>query len=507
MTSRGTLLSLDELRDEGDALMRELSREQYLVGAGHKAEADLRSIYLRHEAIAGEESLHLAKESYLVAREGTEDRRSARMLLEWQAELAGSRAVAELDEQVLAWEAAAVVSFEGGAIEYEGSLPEIANSADRGRRLAIDRARNDLIQKELVPLRQARFRRERDVTEALDLAVGFIPTIELLSGISLRALAAQSEQLLRDTAVMYDDVRREFVRQQLGLDPAEVERSDAQALLRVPRFDGAFPAHEMRDRVLRQASDMGLDPTAGGRITLDTDDRPGKKSRAFCAPVRIPEEVYLVVRPRGGQADWMSFLHELGHSLHYAYTRAGLGFEFRWLGDNSITESYAMLFHHRLSDAGWLARYTDLRGARLTEFLRVRAFDELHLLRRYCAKFLHEMELYSSEDWDDMPARYAERLTCATGFRYDAANAFVDLDPRFYSARYLRAWQLQGIIGESLVNRFDADWWRNPRAGPWLAGSLFSEGQHDSGDELAARVAGTSLGFAPLVREAEASLA
>ena len=30
--------------------------------------------------------------------------------------------------------------------------------------------------------------------------------------------------------------------------------------------------------------------------------------------MRIPDEVYLVLRPHGGQTDWQTFLHELGHA-------------------------------------------------------------------------------------------------------------------------------------------------------------------------------------------------
>jgi len=36
---------------------------------------------------------------------------------------------------------------------------------------------------------------------------------------------------------------------------------------------------------------MGIDPLASGRITLDTGDREGKRSRAFGAPVRVRSEV------------------------------------------------------------------------------------------------------------------------------------------------------------------------------------------------------------------------
>jgi hypothetical protein len=290
----------------------------------------------------------------------------------------------------------------------------------------------------------------------------------------------------------------------LKIDPKDATRSDALALFRAREFDQFFPAAEMEGRVQKQVREMGVDPTASGRIVLDTGERPGKRARAFCSPVRVPEEVYLVLRPHGGQSDWNTFLHELGHALHFAYMRPDHPFEYRWLGDNSITESYAMLFDHRMQDEGWLGRYTDVRQGSVREFLRSAGFEELHFLRRYCAKLIYETELYGGAvGWDALPDLYVDLLTRATTFRYSPADAFVDVDARYYSARYLRAWQLQAVINESLTHRFDADWWRNPRAGPWIIESLFSEGQRELAHEQAARVSESGLSFAPLIREIE----
>src|ERR1700693_6562671 len=81
---------------------------------------------------------------------------------------------------------------------------------------------------------------------------------------------------------------------------------------------------------------------------------------------------------------------------------------------------------------------------RVAVFLRTAGFEELHYLRRYCAKFLYERALYAGEvPWEQLPDLYVSLLTNATGFEYDTADAFVDVDPRFYSARYLRAWQVE----------------------------------------------------------------
>ncbi len=103
---------------------------------------------------------------------------------------------------------------------------------------------------------------------------------------------------------------------------------------------------------------------------------------------------------------------------------------------------------------------------------------------------------------------YVERLTSATTFRYGRADAFVDVDPRFYAARYLRAWQLQALINETLVERYDVDWWRNPRAGPWICSALFGEGQRELAHEQAERVVrqGAVLRAAAPFRGANAEL-
>jgi hypothetical protein len=182
-------------------------------------------------------------------------------------------------------------------------------------------------------------------------------------------------------------------------------------------------------------------------------------------------------------------------------------FEYRWLGDNSITEGYAMLFDHHMQDARWLTRYTSLTKSDAGTVLRAVGFEELQFLRRYCAKLLYELALYSGDvSWDALPDLYVETLSGATLFRYDPADAFIDVDPRFYAARYLRAWQLQALLRETLTERFDVDWFRNPRAGPWIVSQLFCEGQRELAQELATRVSSRPLSFAPLVRATEALL-
>jgi hypothetical protein len=498
-------LSLDRLRRDGQAFSEEISREYYLAGAGLKPTAELQPIYEKYSAIMTPETLAMTLEAFRGATVDTEGYRQVRILLEWVAGLQSGRELAPLDEREMAWEASAMVPLpDGTKLQFERTPIEIANSTDRPHRNVIYDARARLVEAEFAPLRRERFQRERDLIERLELANGYNATWELLSGISLAQLREQCERFLRETQAAWDATFPEFVKRVLRIAPREATRADALALFRAREFDAFFPALEMETRVQKQVREMGVDPLANGRIRLDTGEREGKRSRAFCAPVLVPDEVYLVLRPHGGQSDWSTFLHELGHALHFAYARPDYPFEYRWLGDNSVTESYAMLFDGLLQDTGWLKRYTGLGEKHVSAFTRAAGFEELHFIRRYCAKFIYETHLYGGDvGWESLPDLYVELLSRATSFQYSRSDAFVDVDPGYYSARYLRAWQLQALLDETLTERYNEDWWRNPRAGPWIAQGLFAEGQRELANELAKRVSGRDLSFAPLVREIE----
>ena len=500
-------MRLERLRDRAQSFTQDVSREGYLAYSGLKPEAALQVIYEQYADILSDDTLAECIQRFRDAPAGSEDARAARMMLEWQVESRVGRQLAALDEREVALENDTVVRVaDGRVIPYQRVAIDIANSGNTADRRALDTARAKAVEESFAPLRIERLQRERDAVDALGIAGGYNATFEALSGISLAALATECEAFIRDTDAMWSTVLDERLRT-FGIPRGEATRADSLALFRLREFDDAFPESAMESVIRRNCAEMGIDANASGRITFDIGDRPGKRPRAFCSPVRIPEEVYLVLRPHGGQSDYGTFLHELGHALHFGNARADYPFEYRWIGDNSVTEGYAMLFDHRMQQREWLQRYTGLDRNRASEYLRLAGFEELHFVRRYCAKLLYEIQVYSgAESWNALRDIYVETLAAATGFKYRRADAFIDLDSRFYSTRYLRAWQLQALLDEGLVNRFNEDWWRNPAAGPWIVGELFSEGQRESASEVGWRAAGAELSFAPLTRKIESLL-
>ena len=481
-------MKAEDLIARGEAMHQELGLEHYLTGAGLKAEPAFGAVYDRYADLASDDALEAARTSGSVP------------LLEWVVDVRIGRTVADVDERQLVWEQQAVLDVDGLRIAYLRAPIEIANSPDRGYRHALDVARAEAAATGLNTLRRERFRREHELVACLGLG-DYVDAVSSLSGIDLERLGVEARSFLERTEDMYVDSLGRLASRRLGGPVSDLRRSDASWLFRADQFDAAFPPDRLLDTAAQQMAEMGLDYAVGGRVRFDTEERETKQPRAFCVPVRVPDEVYLVLRPRGGHSDYWTFWHELGHAMHFASVEASRPFEAKWLGDNSVTEGFAMLWDHLTLDAGWIRRYADLSATAARELVFDLAVGELFLSRRYAAKLNYELDLHRS-DFQSSAARYRELLTSATRFEYLEEDYLLDVDPGFYAARYLRAWQLQAALAHHLSEAHDEDWYRNPLAGVDVQ-SLMSRGQETPAHRLVEEMTGSALSFDPVVARLE----
>jgi hypothetical protein len=252
-------------------------------------------------------------------------------------------------------------------------------------------------------------------------------------------------------------------------------------------------------------SDLGIDLRAQENVELDLDDRPTKDPRAFCSPIEVPGRVVLVMKPQGGPDDWRALFHEAGHTEHFAHTDASLSPEERRLGDNAVTEGWAMVLEYLTTDPVWLERRLDF--PRPYEFAAEGAVQLLWLVRRYSAKLLYELEFHSAEDVTALRPRYVELLGDATKVEPAATDYLGDIDDGFYASEYLRAWAFEAQLRAHLRERFGNAWFSRREAGSLLR-ELWAEGQKPTADELLHEVTGEKLELAAVgdrVREALAA--
>jgi hypothetical protein len=209
--------------------------------------------------------------------------------------------------------------------------------------------------------------------------------------------------------------------------------------------------------------------------------------------------VYLVLTPVGGRDDYAALFHEGGHTEHYAGVDPELPFEYRYLGDNSVTEAFAFLFDHLVADAEWLRRRLGTSDpAPLVSHARA---IRLIYLRRYTAKLAYELELHGGEQpIDGLAGRYAELLGAGVRVDWPPELFLQDVDAGFYCVCYLQAWALETHLRSHLRERFGAAWFDSAEAGALLRG-LWREGQRLRAGELLRALTGETLDFGVLLAD------
>ncbi len=487
---------LDALRADADRFIAELDEEAYLHFAGHKDTYNLVPIYERHAELT-------TLDTALAIGASVNGGRNTRELWRFACEGYLGNFVREEAERVAELEASLTATVDGEEIPYRNLRPTIGNEPERDRRERLERARNELMEEHLNPLHLRAAQVVHRETERL----GSPNYTELYRGFEypLDDLAGQCRAFLDSTERLWEDAGDRFFRNRVGLGIGEIERYDVARVWRGVAWDAAFPAERMLPALESSLADFGIDLYAQKNVELDLEDRPNKTPRAFCVPIEIPGRVVLVMKPQGGPDDWRALFHEAGHTEHFAHTSPSLTMEEKRLGDNAVTEGWAMLVEHLTIDPVWLERMLDF--PRPYEYAGEGATQLLWLLRRYCAKLIYEIEFHAAADVTTMRPRYVELLYDALKVQPSGADYLDDIDSGFYASQYLRAWAFEAQLRSYLREKFGNAWFTRKDAGS-LVRELWEEGQKPTADELLADVTGATLeleAVADRIREALAA--
>jgi hypothetical protein len=312
-------------------------------------------------------------------------------------------------------------------------------------------------------------------------------------GFRLDELAEECRELLDETEKLWEREGDKLFRSRLGIGLGDARPWDVARLFRAPELDKLYPDKQMLPALEATLADLGIDLHGQENVHLDLEARPSKSPRAFCAPIDVPGKVMLVIQPIGGKDDWEALFHEAGHTEHYAHTSASLPMEARRLGDMAVTEGWAMLMQHLVTEPAWLNRRLDV--PRVEELARDGAVSLLYFVRRYAAKLLYEIEFFQAADAKQMRGRYAEILGDSLKLPVNPESYLDDIDGSFYVIGYLRSWAFEAQLREFLRSEFGNDWFAKREAGELLR-ELWSLGQGPTADALLKDVTGAKLEMA-----------
>ena len=268
----------------------------------------------------------------------------------------------------------------------------------------------------------------------------------------------ECDQLLDATEDAWRELLAYSARRDLGLAPqprGDLTRADLLRLLAFPAYDGLFQRSGLAELLRAACGALGLE-AASLRIaeTMRVAAWPGAHA--------IGERVSF--RPRGGLPDWPDLLDAAGRSAialrQPPHQR-----------DATFAAAFGWLHSALLLEPGFLAARLTLSKREQAEVLRALALRALFRLRATAAAARVATEVERGMSGARWREAHREALTAACHAAWDGVRAARDAEGGPLLAR-VAGFAAGERLRVELRERFDVDWWRNPRAPEHLAGLL-----------------------------------
>ena len=469
-----TAWTIGRVRASGESYLRELghARVQTLRGRPATPPAKLRDRYA-HEL--GREALDVVLEQADLAGPDSPDARSGRVLLGWLTELEVERRCAPMDDWIADWVARAQVrTADGQAIPFTDVGRVVARERNRSARVQLDAARAELVERELLPTLRERTARARDTVESMAIGDSMLEISARLTGADVAALSTAAREGLARSTDAWRDSFGERLHRHSSIDIDEARPADLAAAVSLAEFDGAFPP-SMRSLMMRRSvAELGLDPDGGGRLTIEPALAPAAPPAESVA-VEVPREVHVMLGRDEGFDGHRRALAALGSALRLIHVQEEAHFEHRWIGDCGANEIAGLTMQSVLLDVGWLTRYAGLTRGEADTIVRRASLAALYELRALLAAVIaHVDSVDAGLGAGAVAEMYVETVGKAIGVRPHPSEAVLRALPLLHPFARLQAWQAACVLRASIIERFDVDWYRNPRTGPWLVHHVLS---------------------------------
>lgn len=487
-------MNLASLREKAQAFLQDIQEEIYQQAAGLKSRLDISAVHSKYPDLFDRASLDLALEER--AKAAGEERQQLDYLCFFLANGHLARRVSRITDEIATREADATVDWQGRAVPFRYLTVMLAQEPDRARRRALALAR-DRVLSELNPLRAERFARWGDSVRELGYD-NYPLLVDELKGTHHVALGGLVEALVAATHAGFSSALERMLSHMMDLHLDKACAHDIPHLVRSVSFDSYFPADQALGCLHRTLEHMGIRLGEQQNIILDVTARDRKKNGAFAVPVRIPDRIYLVVQPIGGQDDYQALLHEAGHAEHWSHTDPAQPFEFRCLGDDAIGETFAFLFEHLAMNARWIGCH--LTHDRLEDYIRFSRLVRLYKIRRYAARFSYALEAYAMADPARLRDRYLSRFRENLIVEPSAEMYLKDLDDQLYASAYLRAWIFEPQLRAHMRDKVGENWFETAEGGGRLR-ELWRWGQCYNVEQLARQLSQGGLDVDALRKE------
>ncbi len=468
---------LDKIRADDETLWREWSQAGWDNSVYGKA-VDIAGLLEKYSYLSDDpELLAFIKEKRDAAPSPREERRLHYLYRDLATTYEAKR-VAAIDDEMENRRAADHIWVRGfeEAIPYRDIYVTMRDTDDEEPYMNLYYANSNYSVHVMNPLRLKRLAVHHEAARAMGYESYTDFFYELL-GYERGVPAAKARKFRDETFPTYKELVAARCRKLYGKDPAETPPWQSKNIYWGKDFDKYFPEEKFLDFTYSFFAGLGTDIRELSNVTVDDVDRPEKEPRAATFSFSVPADVRVNLKPVGGADDYEAAFHEFGHALHGAFTDADLPFEFRTLGSNELTETYAIFFEQMFHDRDFLLEELGMPPDVVDDFLRYKLLLDMGSARSIAFDVYYDEPLHAGELEDPLAYYDAEldkqRLFPKYPFRAEAT--YLSVDEGFYALYYMAAYYGAAQLRAKMMEEFGPRWYKDAAAGEFLKG-LFRKG-------------------------------
>ncbi|MCG9479860.1 MAG: hypothetical protein K9H14_06570 [Actinomycetia bacterium] len=473
-------LNVSKYRKSAEEFLSRMDKEYYLHFSGRKENLELDQIFAEYGWLFTYQNMEDLQQ--IQKQQKGENKKRYAYLLKFCAENLIEKQVQHIRQEIANDEAQIQVKVEGNQVPFRFLDVMLANEPVKQKRDKIEQVKNEKIAEILNDNLRLYWKQSHQQARHLGFK-SYSLLFSSLKGEDFNHTLEGMKKLLDQTQDVYRKHFGNLVYTRLGITLDQSSRSDFAYVKRGKEYDPYFKQDYMIDAFSETLLGLDIDIYQQKNIIFDIERRKNKSPRAFCSTVRIPEEIYLVVMPSGGQDDFEAFFHEGGHAQHFAHTSCTQPFEFKFLGDNAVTEGFAFLLESLMQNRWWLMDFIKMSPDAADQFCYFSNLLKLWYCRRYAGKLEYELLLHDGSPIAGREKDYCQILGRACNMSYSPQSYMTDVDPGFYCTNYIRAWSFEAQLNQYLCTEYGNRWYSNRRAGNFLK-EVWSYGQKYDAAEI-----------------------
>jgi hypothetical protein len=477
-------MQIESYRKRMEEFEENLNRELYRYCSGLKDKLEIVSLYSDYTDLFSPESIReTAAEQENTSELFPSRRKSLSKIVGYLIDQYIDLKLAALIQQAAEFSSKQMLQWEGQEIPCSRVSDYLRNESDAVKRRKLSE-RCAAVLSHSEELRLECIALKRSAAILLGYA-DYVKVRERICGVNYSGLLSSFNSALKPLDDLYMEHLRSSVETSLGIPFQDAGAWDAAYWEKKNDVEQVFSRKDLIPVAESAIAELGLTLEEPDAVTLDLEPKPQKRTRPFCIPLRIPQEIKIVLIPESGSRYYLALLHEYGHAFHFAWTDASLPFENRRWGDRALSESYAFLLEQLIRNRLWLARM--LLFTRSSDFLRFQSLHRMFLIRRCIGKLEYAVKLHEQRPREEMPQAYSEIMKASTGLHYLPESWMDDFSDGFDAADYLRGWVLESMLRDHLKSKFGTSWDTNRAAANFLK-EIWETGQLYTADELSREI-------------------